>query len=169
MIKVKFIVFASQGWVSVELVPGQCQTKVKIHDLASVEKKFSVRRMKLLEAGRTTFVELGPQRKKFCLNQKLRAALDLNFDPAGLKCDLNFWGVPKKFGLNLPKALGMKKLDQDGQGLTEYITLLVLVALVAVGAAKTLGTTVKEKFKLPGDTSIRTLISMTSNKRLRQI
>ena len=41
----------------------------------------------------------------------------------------------------------MKKLNQDGQGLTEYITLLVLVALVAVGAAKTLGSTVKEKIQ----------------------
>jgi Flp pilus assembly pilin Flp len=41
----------------------------------------------------------------------------------------------------------MKLLDNKGQGLTEYITLLVLVSLVAVGAAKTLGTTVKEKIR----------------------
>lgn len=39
------------------------------------------------------------------------------------------------------------KLNQNGQGLTEYITLLVLVSLVAVGAAKTLGTTIQKKIK----------------------
>ncbi len=41
----------------------------------------------------------------------------------------------------------MNILNDKGQGLTEYITLLVLVSLVAVGAAKTLGTTVKQKIQ----------------------
>lgn len=41
----------------------------------------------------------------------------------------------------------MKILDQKGQALTEYITLLVLIALVAVGSAQTLGTTVKKKIQ----------------------
>ena len=36
-------------------------------------------------------------------------------------------------------------LDTDGQGLTEYITLLVLVSLVAVGATQSLGKKPKEK------------------------
>jgi Flp pilus assembly pilin Flp len=37
--------------------------------------------------------------------------------------------------------------NNSGQGLTEYITLLVLVSLVAVGAAKSLGKSVREKIK----------------------
>ncbi len=37
--------------------------------------------------------------------------------------------------------------NEKGQGLTEYITLLVLVSLVAVGAAKSLGHTVRDKIK----------------------
>ena len=41
----------------------------------------------------------------------------------------------------------MRLLDEKGQGLTEYITLLVLVALVAVGAAKSIGTTVRNKLE----------------------
>lgn len=41
----------------------------------------------------------------------------------------------------------MFKLNQKGQGLTEYMTLLVLVSLVAVGAARTLGTTVRSKIE----------------------
>ncbi len=41
----------------------------------------------------------------------------------------------------------MKLLDRKGQGLTEYITLLVLVSLVAVGATKSLGLIVQEKIK----------------------
>jgi Flp pilus assembly pilin Flp len=42
-------------------------------------------------------------------------------------------------------------MDQQGQALTEYITLLVLVALVAVGAAQTLGRTVKSKIQTARD------------------
>jgi Flp pilus assembly pilin Flp len=39
------------------------------------------------------------------------------------------------------------QLNEKGQGLTEYITLLILVSLVAVGAAQTLGTTLKRKIQ----------------------
>jgi Flp pilus assembly pilin Flp len=41
----------------------------------------------------------------------------------------------------------LKLLDEKGQALTEYITLLILVALVAVGSAKTLGTTINKKIQ----------------------
>ena len=37
--------------------------------------------------------------------------------------------------------------NEEGQGLTEYITLLVLISLVAVGAAKSLGRNVRDKIK----------------------
>ncbi len=37
--------------------------------------------------------------------------------------------------------------NNEGQALTEYMTLLILVALVAVGAAQTLGKTVKKKIQ----------------------
>lgn len=37
--------------------------------------------------------------------------------------------------------------NESGQGLTEYITLLVLVALVAVGATQSLGKKIREKIK----------------------
>ena len=39
-------------------------------------------------------------------------------------------------------------LNQSGQGLMEYLILVILVAGVAIAAAKTLGTTVKSKIEL---------------------
>lgn len=41
----------------------------------------------------------------------------------------------------------MFELDQKGQSLTEYIILLVLVSLVAVGAAKSVGKTIRAKIE----------------------
>ena len=41
----------------------------------------------------------------------------------------------------------MKKLGNSGQGLTEYITLLVLVSLAAVGVTQSLGKHVKGAIK----------------------
>jgi Flp pilus assembly pilin Flp len=40
------------------------------------------------------------------------------------------------------------KLNNRGQGLTEYITLLVLVSLVGVGVTKTLGKKIRTKISL---------------------
>ncbi len=37
--------------------------------------------------------------------------------------------------------------NDHGQGLTEYITLLVLVSLVAVGAAASIGRTLRQKIE----------------------
>lgn len=48
------------------------------------------------------------------------------------------------------KAASIKKyriLDQKGQGLTEYITLLLLVSVCSIVAAKTLGGTIKSKIQ----------------------
>ena len=45
----------------------------------------------------------------------------------------------------------MKILDNKGQGLTEYITLLVLVSLVAVGATKSLGKNLRDKIRTARD------------------
>lgn len=39
-------------------------------------------------------------------------------------------------------------LDQSGQGLTEYLILLLLIAVFSIGAAQILGKTVKEKLEL---------------------
>lgn len=39
-------------------------------------------------------------------------------------------------------------LNNKGQGLTEYLILLILIAVVSIGAAKTLGSTVREKLEL---------------------
>lgn len=41
----------------------------------------------------------------------------------------------------------MKKLGNSGQGLTEYITLMVLVSLAAVGVTQGLGKSVKGAIK----------------------
>ena len=41
----------------------------------------------------------------------------------------------------------IKILDQKGQGLTEYITLLLLVSICSVAVAKTLGGTIKRKIQ----------------------
>jgi Flp pilus assembly pilin Flp len=49
--------------------------------------------------------------------------------------------------LHKENLLKMRLFDEKGQGLTEYITLLVLVSLVAVGAAKSVGTTVRNKLE----------------------
>ena len=37
--------------------------------------------------------------------------------------------------------------NQSGQGLTEYLILVLLIAVVSIGAAKSLGTTIKTKIK----------------------
>lgn len=43
----------------------------------------------------------------------------------------------------------MKKhhFDQAGQGLTEYIILLLLVSVISIAAVKTLGSTIKTKIQ----------------------
>ena len=38
-------------------------------------------------------------------------------------------------------------LDQKGQGLTEYITFLLLISICSIAAAQTLGKTVKSKIE----------------------
>jgi Flp pilus assembly pilin Flp len=38
-------------------------------------------------------------------------------------------------------------LDEKGQGLTEYLILLLLVAIVSIGTVKVLGNTVKMKLR----------------------
>lgn len=43
------------------------------------------------------------------------------------------------------KHFKYRPLDEKGQGLTEYMILLMLIALVSIVAAKNLGTTVKKK------------------------
>jgi Flp pilus assembly pilin Flp len=37
--------------------------------------------------------------------------------------------------------------DKSGQGLTEYLILILLVAVVSIAAAKSLGNTVKDKLQ----------------------
>jgi len=39
------------------------------------------------------------------------------------------------------------KLNKNGQGLTEYITLLLLVSVISIVAAKSLGNTIKSKIQ----------------------
>lgn len=43
----------------------------------------------------------------------------------------------------------MKKpeLNESGQGLTEYLILLMLISVVSIAAAKTLGSTIKTKLQ----------------------
>ena len=40
------------------------------------------------------------------------------------------------------------KIDQKGQGLTEYLILLMLISVVSIVAAKSLGGTIKEKIQV---------------------
>jgi Flp pilus assembly pilin Flp len=40
-----------------------------------------------------------------------------------------------------------KTLNQSGQGLTEYITLLLLIAVLSIGVTQTLGKRIKDKIK----------------------
>ena len=47
----------------------------------------------------------------------------------------------------LKSKRGPRFLNEEGQGLTEYLTILILVSLVAVGAAKGLGKLVREKIE----------------------
>jgi len=37
---------------------------------------------------------------------------------------------------------------QKGQGLTEYLILLLLIAIISIAAAKSLGTTIKKKLQM---------------------
>ncbi len=48
---------------------------------------------------------------------------------------------------HIQRTTDFKHRQEGGQGLTEYMILLVLIALVSIGAAKTLGTTIKEKIQ----------------------
>jgi Flp pilus assembly pilin Flp len=45
------------------------------------------------------------------------------------------------------EELKMHKLDHKGQGLTEYLILLLLVSVVSIAAVKALGSTVKLKIQ----------------------
>jgi Flp pilus assembly pilin Flp len=47
-----------------------------------------------------------------------------------------------------PRLPSLVLRDQSGQGLMEYLILVILIAGVAIAAAKTLGGTVKEKIAL---------------------
>lgn len=37
--------------------------------------------------------------------------------------------------------------NEEGQGLTEYLILLLLISIVSIAAVKTLGNTIKEKLQ----------------------
>ena len=39
------------------------------------------------------------------------------------------------------------KLNESGQGLTEYLILLILIAVTCIGVVQTLGSRVEEKLK----------------------
>jgi Flp pilus assembly pilin Flp len=41
----------------------------------------------------------------------------------------------------------IRKLNESGQGLTEYLILLMLVAVVSIAAVRSLGGTVKSKLE----------------------
>lgn len=45
----------------------------------------------------------------------------------------------------------MKILDQKGQGLTEYIMLMLLVCLISVGIVGSLGKAIKSKLEVAKD------------------
>ena len=53
-------------------------------------------------------------------------------------------------------------LNQSGQGLTEYITLLLLVSILSVAAAKTLGKTIRGKIEM-AEGQISKHISLRNN------
>ena len=46
----------------------------------------------------------------------------------------------------------MKKLDNKGQGLTEYLILLILIAVASIGATITLGKRIKERIQKAEET-----------------
>ena len=52
---------------------------------------------------------------------------------------------------NFQPAARMKKTNtlesESGQGLTEYLMIMILVAVVSIAAVKSLGTTVKQKIQ----------------------
>jgi Flp pilus assembly pilin Flp len=41
--------------------------------------------------------------------------------------------------------------NQNGQALTEYLILLLLVAVISIGAVKTLGSTIEDKIRMAKD------------------
>ena len=50
--------------------------------------------------------------------------------------------------LNIKQLKSHPRLDQSGQGLTEYLILLVLVSVACITAVTTLGSTIKEKLQI---------------------
>ncbi len=43
------------------------------------------------------------------------------------------------------------RLDEKGQGLTEYITLLLLISVLSIVATRSLGNTIKDKIQQARD------------------
>jgi Flp pilus assembly pilin Flp len=46
-----------------------------------------------------------------------------------------------------PRLNRTNRLNEDGQGLTEYLILLFLISIICIATAKTLGETVKTKLQ----------------------
>lgn len=58
---------------------------------------------------------------------------------------------PKSKSVRAPSRSKRPTLNQSGQGLTEYIVLLLLVAMCSVAATTTLGSRIKQKIRLATD------------------
>jgi len=66
--------------------------------------------------------------------------------------------LPTRIAMGMPNIfvregiLNLEKLkilrNQRGQGLTEYLIIMLLVAIVSIAAARTLGSTIKKKLQL---------------------
>jgi Flp pilus assembly pilin Flp len=50
-------------------------------------------------------------------------------------------------GMNLPPARFLAGRGRRGQGMTEYVIILVAIAIVCIAIAVTFGTTVESKFQ----------------------
>ncbi len=57
----------------------------------------------------------------------------------------------KSFKRTVIETLRSFSRDEKGQGLTEYLILLILVAVISIGAVQTLGTTIKRKIQTARD------------------
>ncbi len=53
--------------------------------------------------------------------------------------------------MKIGKLLGSLVREERGQGLTEYLILLILVAVISIGAVQSLGSTIKKKVQTARD------------------
>ena len=64
---------------------------------------------------------------------------------------LSAWPMAQSFHKRISRRILMKHLNEEGQGLTEYLILLMLVSIISIAAVRSLGSTIRSKIQVARD------------------